>query len=83
MADKLKECVPAIRCHKSFQGCFNNSLRCEGQCEKCLHLLLKEHDEIVRQEFIDEMKSRFFHQVGTQFDNAILEMEKLAEHLSQ
>lgn len=29
------------------------------------------------------MKSRYFNRVGTQFDNAILEMEKIAEMLKQ
>lgn len=32
---------------------------------------------------VDEMKSRYFHMVGTQFDNAILEMEKIAEKLKK
>ncbi len=32
-------------------------------------------------ELINEMKSRYFHMIGNQFDNAILEMEKFAELL--
>lgn len=32
---------------------------------------------------VNKMKSRYFNMVGTQFDNAILEMEKLAELLKQ
>ena len=36
----------------------------------------------VLDELVNEMKSRYFHMVGTQFDNAILEMEKIAEKLS-
>ena len=34
-------------------------------------------------EIVNKMKSRYFHRIGTQFDNAILEMEKLAEKLKQ
>lgn len=76
--DKLRECISCgIICDRSFQGCFNTSLR-GNECDKCLNLLLEEHDTKVRQEFVNEMKSRFFNKVGTQFDNAILEMEKLA-----
>lgn len=33
-------------------------------------------------ELVSKMKSEYFHRVGTQFDNAILEMEKMAEKLS-
>lgn len=33
-------------------------------------------------ELVNKMKSRYLHMVGTQFDNAILEMEKMAEKLS-
>lgn len=32
---------------------------------------------------VNKMKSRYFHRIGTQFDNAILEMEKIAERLKQ
>ena len=48
---------------------------------------LKEHDEILKREVLDElvnkMKSRYFHMVGIQFDNAILEMENIAERLKK
>ena len=36
----------------------------------------------VLDELVCKMKSEYFHRVGTQFDNAILEMEKMAEKLS-
>ena len=32
-------------------------------------------------ELVDKMKKEYFHRVGTQFDNAILEMEKIVERL--
>ena len=37
----------------------------------------------VLDELVSKMKKEYFHRVGTQFDNAILEMEKLAERLKQ
>ena len=33
-------------------------------------------------ELVHKMKDEYFNKVGTQFDNAILEMEKIAEKLS-
>lgn len=42
---------------------------------------IKEERGKVLDELVDKMKSRYFHMVGTQFDNAILEMEKIAEEL--
>lgn len=42
---------------------------------------MKEHDKQIRKELINKMKSRFFHMVGTEFDNAIIEMERLAENM--
>ena len=36
----------------------------------------------VLDELVNEMKNEYLHRVGTQFDNAILEMEKMAEKLS-
>ena len=76
--DKLKECISSgFICDRSYLGCFNTSLRGKG-CTKCINLMLEEHDAKVRKEFVNEMKEKFFHQVGTQFDEAILEMEKLA-----
>lgn len=32
-------------------------------------------------ELVDKMKKEYLHRVGTQFDNAIYEMEKMAERL--
>lgn len=43
---------------------------------------MEEHDKRVRKELVDKMKSRFFHMVGTEFDNAILEMERLADNFT-
>ena len=54
--DKLKECISCgIVCDRSYQGCFNTSLKGSG-CRKCLDSMLEEHDEIVRQELIAKMK---------------------------
>ena len=36
----------------------------------------------VLDELVNEMKKEYLHRVGTQFDNAIFEMEKIAEKLS-
>ena len=36
----------------------------------------------VLDELVSKMKNEYLHRVGTQFDNAILEMEKIAEKLS-
>ena len=36
----------------------------------------------VLDELVNEMKKEYLHRVGTQFDNAIFEMEKMAEKLS-
>lgn len=44
---------------------------------------IKEHDAKIRKELVDKMKSRFFHMVGTEFDNAILEMERMAYQMNQ
>lgn len=58
--DKLKECLTAMICDRSYQGCFNPSLRGKG-CDKCLNLLLEEHDEKIRKKVLEElsMKSDF------------------------
>lgn len=37
----------------------------------------------VLDELVSKMKNEYLHMVGTQFDNAILEMEKIAEKLSE
>ena len=37
----------------------------------------------VLDELVSKMKKEYLHRVGTQFDNAILEMEKLAERLKR
>lgn len=42
---------------------------------------IKEERNKALDELVNKMKSRYFHMVGTQFDNAILEMEKFAETL--
>lgn len=44
---------------------------------------IREERNRVLDELIDRMKSRYFNMVGTQFDNAILEMEKIAEKLKK
>lgn len=44
---------------------------------------IKEERNKVLDELVDRMKSRYFKMVGTQFDNAILEMEKFAEKLKR
>lgn len=36
----------------------------------------------VLDELVSKMKNEYLHRVGTQFDNAVLEMEKMAEKLS-
>ena len=36
----------------------------------------------VLDELVNEIKKEYLHRVGTQFDNAIFEMEKIAEKLS-
>lgn len=48
--------------------------------------LAKENIEIrskVLAELVREMESRYFHKVGNEFDNAILEMGKIAESLKK
>ena len=42
---------------------------------------IREERSRVLDELVNKMKSRYFNMVGTQFDNAILEMEKIAEKL--
>lgn len=42
---------------------------------------IREERNKVLDELVDRMKSKYFNMVGTQFDNAILEMEKYAEKL--
>ena len=42
---------------------------------------IREERNRVLDELVNKMKSRYFNMVGTQFDNAILEMEKIAEKL--
>lgn len=44
---------------------------------------IKEERNKALDELVNKMKSRYFHRIGTQFDNAILEMEKSAERLKQ
>lgn len=44
---------------------------------------IKEERNKALDELVNKMKSRYFHRIGTQFDNAILEMEKMAELLKQ
>lgn len=47
--DKLKECISCgIICDRSIQGCFNLELKRENKCDKCLTLMLEEHDREVR-----------------------------------
>lgn len=52
--DKLKECLTAMKCCRSYQGCFNPSLRGK-ECDKCLNLLLEEHDEKIRQKVLADV----------------------------
>ena len=44
---------------------------------------IKEERNKALDDLVNKMKSRYFHRIGTQFDNAILEMEKMAELLKQ
>ena len=44
---------------------------------------IKEERNKALDELVNKMKSRYFHRIGTQFDNAILEMGKMAELLKQ
>lgn len=37
----------------------------------------------VLDELVCKMKKEYLHRVGTQFDNAIFEMEKISERISQ
>ena len=37
----------------------------------------------VLDELVSKVKKEYLHRVGTQFDNAILEMEKIANRISQ
>ena len=55
----------------------NDSFVKERDADKAI----KEERNKALDELVDKMKSRYFHMVGTQFDNAILEMEKFAESL--
>lgn len=57
----------------------NDSFVRENDADKAI----KEERNKVLEELIMEMKSNYFHKVGTQFDNAILEMEKIAEKLKR
>ena len=57
----------------------NDSFVKERDADKAI----KEERNRVLDELVNEMKSSYFHMVGTQFDNAILEMEKLAERLKK
>ena len=34
-------------------------------------------------DLVSEMRKEYFHRVGTQFDNAILEMEKVSDRLKK
>lgn len=42
---------------------------------------IKEERSKAFDELVDKMKKEYLHRVGTQFDNAIYEMEKMAERL--
>lgn len=44
--------------------------------------IIKERNNVL-DKLVNEMKSKYFHMVGTQFDNAILEMEIIAEELKK
>lgn len=44
---------------------------------------IKEERNKALDELVTKMKSAYLHSVGTQFDNAILEMEKFAESLKK
>jgi hypothetical protein len=55
----------------------NDSFVRENDADKAI----KEERNKALDELVDKMKSEYFHRVGTQFDNAILEMEKFAESL--
>lgn len=57
----------------------NDSFVRENDADKAI----REEKNRVLDELVEEMKSNYFHKVGTQFDNAILEMEKIAEKLKR
>lgn len=57
----------------------NDSFVRENDADKAI----KEERNKALDELVNKMKSRYFHRIGTQFDNAILEMEKIAERLKQ
>ena len=68
--DKLKECLTAMICDRSYQGCFNPSLRGK-ECNKCLNLLLEEHDEKVRQKVLEELAIKEWFKGGKYYDSYI------------
>lgn len=57
----------------------NDSFVKERDADKAI----KEERNKALDQLVNTMKSRYSHRVGTQFDNAIFEMEKLAERLKQ
>ena len=57
----------------------NDSFVRENDADKAI----REERNKTLDELVKEMKNNYFHKVGTQFDNAILEMEKIAERLKQ
>ena len=44
--------------------------------------IMEERNNVL-DKLVDKMKSEYFHMIGDQFDNAILEMEKFAEELKK
>lgn len=50
------------------------------ECRTCANKIIRNR---AMDELVNKMKNEYFHRVGTQFDNAILEMEKMAERLKQ
>ena len=55
-------------------NCFTDELELGWNCR------VRNENKVV-DELVSKMKREYFHNVGTQFDNAIIEMEKIAERM--
>lgn len=76
---------------KILTECGKEILQIVGNLEEQVEILKRKQDNNAikeeRNNAIDElvtvMKNNYYHMVGTQFDNAIFEMEKIAERLKK
>lgn len=57
------------------------SFRVNKAMQEPLEKLYQYENQPTIEEFIFKFKDEYYHKVGTQFDNAILEMEKAAKRL--